>query len=402
MIKKRTRALQICVVLLVQAASLAVAQPAAFDTTSLQARLDAFIDETGIPGVGAALIRAEGEPVLAVSGRRAVNDDAKVQVEDLWHIGSITKSFTATLTARLIERGTPLPHAPGQRLDWNTRLEQLVPQAKSTAYAEVTVRQLLGMRAGLPANPPQAWFGPDTRTPDSVRHQRKEVALEILASDPTSEPGTAFLYSNGSYILLGAALEETLDSSWEDLLRAHVLNPLELGTADFGPPGTADRVDQPRGHVGAKNDELRAVPPNPLADNPPFLGPAGTLHMRLEDLIRYAAFHLDGAMGTSKTLSADLARHLYEPLEGHAYASGWIRVPPQEGGQFSGPVLLHNGSNTLWYAMVMIAPGHRAAAVVTTNAGTHNRPAVDGLTSELLAAFSGLAPAQRSDGDGAP
>ena len=372
---------------LVLSASLAEPQNPPLDREVLQDRLDAFASETGIPGVGAAWIRAGGEPLVAVSGIRAVGTDTTVQVEDVWHIGSITKSFTATLTARLIDLGTPLRHAPRARLDWDTRLAQLLPAAVDTPYADVTIRQTLGMRAGLPANPrPERFTSRDFDTP--IRQQRAEVAAEILASEPTSEPGSAFLYSNAGYILIGAALEETLDASWEELLQEHVLDPLELTTAGFGPPGSVAEVDQPRGHLGADNAELRAVPPLPTADNPALLGPAGTLHLTLDDLIRYAAVHLRGALGERTYLSPELFRDLHEPLEGHAYASGWIRIPPNEDGRLSGPVLMHNGSNTLWYAIVMIAPGHRAAVAVTTNAGLHNRAAVDAFAQDLLAALS--------------
>ena len=368
--------------------ALALAQAGTFNDDALQQRIDGFVGDTGIPGVGAALIRAGDEPILAVSGVRAVGSDSAVERDDLWHIGSITKSFTATLTARLIAAGTPLVHAPRMRLDWDTRLAQLLPEAAETAYADVTLRQVLGMRAGLPANPaPERFSSRDTITP--VREQRREVAAEILGSEPTSEPGSAFLYSNAGYIVVGAALEETLDESWEALLREHVLDPLELQSAGFGPPGSVDDVDQPRGHQGTSNDQLRPIPPTPVSDNPAFLGPAGTLHMRLDDLIRYAAVHLDGALGGATFLDSDLFGNLHVPLDGHAYASGWIRVPPSEDGELAGPVLMHNGSNTLWYAIVMIAPGHRAAAAVTTNAGVHNRAAVDTLARDLLAAFAG-------------
>lgn len=386
----RSRFLLVGLLYSVCAVSVVRSQPAALDAEGLQDRLDAMVEESGIPGAGAALIRAGGEPIVAVSGIRAKGNESAIQFDDLWHIGSITKSFTATLTARLIALGTPLRHAPRTRLDWDTRLVQLLPGAAETPYAEVTIRQVLGMRAGLPANPaPERFASRDQTTP--IREQRRDVVAEILASEPTSEPGTSFLYSNAGYILIGAALEETLDSSWEELLQEHVLDALELESAGFGPPGSVDRVDQPRGHLGSENTELRAIAPLPTADNPAFLGPAGTLHMSLDDLIRYADVHLRGALAEGSFLDAELFRGLHQPLEGHGYASGWIRIPPTDEGRLTGPVLMHNGSNTLWYAIVMIAPEHRSAVAVTTNAGVHNRNRVDGFATELLASFAGAA-----------
>ena len=77
-----------------------------------------------------------------VTGTRTFGGAEAVTTSDLWHLGSCTKSMTATLIALLVERGD---------LDWDKTLPQLLPEfAKSMnpAYADVTLVDLLAHRAG--------------------------------------------------------------------------------------------------------------------------------------------------------------------------------------------------------------------------------------------------------------
>ena len=69
---------------------------------------------------------------------------------DVFHIGSDTKSMTATLTAMLIEEG---------KLRWDTTIADVFPELKGKMdkqYEAVTVEQLLTHRGGVPGAPPAA------------------------------------------------------------------------------------------------------------------------------------------------------------------------------------------------------------------------------------------------------
>ncbi len=90
----------------------------------------------GTPGMGVAWSRGGRSKVL-VAGLRCSDAQAAVQPDDLWHWGSITKSMTATLCARLVEAGV---------VRWDTTVGQvlddegaMVPQA----YRDATKLHLL-------------------------------------------------------------------------------------------------------------------------------------------------------------------------------------------------------------------------------------------------------------------
>ncbi len=169
---------------------------------------------------------------------------------------------------------------------------------------------------------------------DPLIEQRRQLVAEILASPPVHEKGTAFLYSNAGYVVAGAALERLTGTPWEELVREQVLAPLGLRSAGFGAPGTASAVDQPYGHlnpIGATRPP-HPMPPGPLADNPLFLGPAGTLHLSIDDLAAYLREHMNGESGAGTLLSAESYRRLHRAV-GDRYALGWVDDRPEWAGQ---------------------------------------------------------------------
>jgi hypothetical protein len=51
------------------------------------------------------------------------------------------------------------------------------------------------------------------------------------------------------------------------------------------------------------------------------------------------------------------------------------------------PALTHDGSNTLWLARALVAPGRNAALICVANAADPAQSAVDGLTRALIERF---------------
>lgn len=324
-----------------------------------QARLEALIAETGAPGAGLVL-RVDGEIVVEVqAGERAIGTGVRVEAGDVWHVGSITKSMTATLVARLTEAG---------RIDGSLSIgEALGPHLSDLhpAYADVSFSDLLAHRAGLKRNIP-IWrlMSYDRDGEADVRAERLDYARRALSAAPRIAPGTATDYSNSGYVVVGAMLEATLDESWESLMATHVFTPLGLATAGFGPAGTMGEVDAPRGHRGTFFGGRRAMAPDGRADNPPVLGPAGRVHMSLRDLTAYGQAHITGQAGDGTTfLSQESLARLHTPPNGGDYAAGWVVSPPA---RFPSR-LWHNGSNTLNYAELYVDPPTAAVLAVAVN-----------------------------------
>src|SRR5689334_1114207 len=70
----------------------------------LARRLEAWRAEAGVPGLGAAILRGD-DLTIAVAGTRRIDQPAPLTTTDAFHLGSDTKAITASVVARLVDRG---------------------------------------------------------------------------------------------------------------------------------------------------------------------------------------------------------------------------------------------------------------------------------------------------------
>ncbi|HYN07544.1 MAG TPA: serine hydrolase domain-containing protein [Vicinamibacterales bacterium] len=344
--------------------------PVAAAPTSLAERLKAVRAAADLPAIGGATFRSTGVLEVAVAGVRRLGDPIEVTTGDLWHIGSITKSFTSTLIGKSTER---------KDLSWTSTLGELLGQ-RAGKYAPVTLVDLLSHRAGLPANIPAA-LSVEAVTMSPITAARKLLVDRILQGDPASGPGEQYLYSNIGYVIAGAVLEAKTGKSWEDLVQAEVIAPLKLSSVGFGAPGPPGAVLQPRGHRQPLTPGSKLIPIEPpLADNPAYLGPAGTMHMTVGDLARWGQEHLRGERGVDGLLRGATFRRLHAPPRPEAtYALGW--AVRREGDRRT---IWHNGSNTLWYAIVAFDAEADLGVVIVTNGSINAGKAIDAAAAEFL------------------
>ncbi|MEW6306865.1 MAG: serine hydrolase domain-containing protein [Verrucomicrobiota bacterium] len=321
--------------------------------------LEAIRVKHKLPALAAAVV-LDGKIVATNAvGFRKHGGAEPVTVNDRFHLGSVTKSMTATVAAMLVEQG---------RISWTTTIGESFPELGEKLHAEyrgVTLEQLLAHRGGAPAAPPRDLWGQAWTAAGPPDEQRRAFVNGILARRPEAKPGSRHIYSNQGYAIAGVMLEKAAGKPWEELLRTLLFQPLGLTSAGFGAPAAPGEVDQPWGHKKGLFTGLEPVPPGPRADNPPAIGPAGSVHCSLPDLARYAAFHLAGEQGASELLKAASFRKLHTSA-GDNYALGWVVLERKWAG---GRALMHNGSNTMFYVVIWMAPERNCAVIVATNVG---------------------------------
>ena len=111
---------------------------------NLNALLEPIRQQYNVPGLTAAFVRGRDLVALGAVGVRRIGATERVQANDLWHLGSNTKSMTATLIAMLVEQG---------KLTWQTTIADIFPDLLSKIrpdYHKLTLVQLLSHRAGIP------------------------------------------------------------------------------------------------------------------------------------------------------------------------------------------------------------------------------------------------------------
>lgn len=311
----------------------------------------------GFPGLAGAVSDSSQILAAGASGLRCLGKPDPVGVGDRFHFGSLTKSMTATLAARMVER---------KKIRWNSSVGETLEGLRADihpAYREVTLEQLLLHRGGAPADAPPALWKEAWRHTGTFREQRAQFVRGLLSMAPETPPGSQFIYSNQGYAIAGAMLEEACDKPWETLLEKEVFERVGMLTAGFGAPGPPGQVQEPWGHV-LEERGYRPV----QADNPPAIGPAGTVHGSVLDFVRYGALHLRGERGVpTDYLEPASWQKLHTPAAGQVYAMGWAR---REDSWTGGPALWHNGSNTFFYALLWLSPARNLAVGVVANADT--------------------------------
>lgn len=318
--------------------------------------LDQFVQRHRAPAVAAAVVGVDGEVECRVAGVRRRGSSDVALVSDRWHIGSCTKTFTAVLWACLVERG---------QAEWDMPLVEALADLGSEihpGWTGQTLDSMLRHHAGVSADlsPDQmkrAWE--DQRPLAAQRTNAAGWALGV----PPGEPGQ-FRYSNLGYIVVGAAIDRLAGATFEQALNTHVLTPLGIETAGFGPPGEVwGHPERFRlGGVGLLSGPP-ADPSDPFSDNPAVLSAAGTMHTTMADWAKFVRIFL---VGGSNLLSDSTVDRLLQPPHGGKYgmAMGWRRT-----GSMPGVGYAMQGSNTMWSATAVIDDERRRAALVACNDG---------------------------------
>ncbi len=359
-------------ILLWACAGAPIAPPKTQPQDQLVSQVEQVRAQYRVAAMGASVVRGD-VPAAAVAGVRRVDARDPVQRTDAFHLGSDTKAITASVVARLVERGL---------LRWDETLAEALPDTKmSVGFRSATLEMVLRHVAGLPGG---GAFTPEfTKGFDdghwTLEHQRADMTERFLVREPTLPPGSRFVYSNYDYLIIGHVVERVTGKPWERLAEEEVFVPLGMSGCGFGPTGTPAHPGAVWGH-----DVQKGVYVPTAEDNPPLLGPAGTVHCPLDAWARFAAAHAgDGPVGWLTDASL---RKLHEPLQvpgvgpGKAIAMGWGVTT------LGSPELLtHSGSNGYNEARIVVIPSLHAAVLVTANAGDDRaRDAVDELSDLLV------------------
>ena len=324
------------------------------------------VSSNPLPALAAIVFDDQKVIASGAVGVRKFGDPNLVTIEDSFHLGSCTKAMTATLAARIVERG---------EISWATTVkEALRLQNVDSALENITLLELMSHNAGMPASlknqPPGLWkylyYNNTWQKGAKGRADRLKVAELLFSATPAQAVGS-YKYSNAGFMIAGAMLEAATDTEWEDLMRTELFKPLGMKNCGFGPAARPDKVDQPWPHK-LGNDKPLLVTPLIRApeswDNPRSLGPAGTVSCTISDWAKFGQLHLgDGG----DYISTESMSKLHEVRNASARSAlGWFSYKRSWAG---GTALTHTGSNLFNFAIVWISPTKKKGVMVATNIG---------------------------------
>lgn len=309
------------------------------------------LEATDTPGMAALLIRDFRVETEIVAGRRRLGDSSPIQPGDRWHLGSDGKAMTATMIARLVERGV---------LSWDEPLSQMLPQLAATmnpAFADVTLPDMLSHRSGIPNDGADALFDTFYVDASPPEVQRARYADAILRLEPAAPKRGDPSYSNNGYVVAAVCAEHASGRDFERLMLEEVFEPLCMRSVDFDPLAGPEG---PSGHVDGR------VANRARDTNPRMFAPAGGITMSMPDWARFCIEHMGGRRGESALLSSETFRFLQAP-RGQTYAAlGWGHLETMMDRR--GPVLFHSGSDGNWTALVSLFYETGNGVLVAANA----------------------------------
>src|SRR3984957_10710464 len=322
-------------------------------------KLPALLAEHKVPGAAIA-VYAGGEVFDFASGVLSHATGVEATADSVFQIGSITKTWTATLVMQLADEGL---------LDLDAPVVTCLPDfglADSEAARTMTVRQLLCHTAG---------FEGDIFTDTGTNDDCVQKYVETLKADPQLfPPGEMFSYNNAGYCVLGRIVEVLRAKPFDQALRDHLFTPLGLTHAATD-ANSAILYRAAIGHLPNPEDPDGKPVPAPIYNFAKSNSPAGSaLAMRPRDLLAFTAMHLNKGVAAdgSRVLSEESVAAMQQVevtlpplgLMGDHWGLSW-ELFDLDGGRVFG----HDGGTIGQSAFLRIVGGADLAIALLTNGG---------------------------------
>jgi len=351
---------------------------------ALDAYLAKALHDWQIPGMAVAVVRNDSVLAARGYGVRELGKPGLVDANTVFDIASLSKAFTSTAVAMLVDEG---------KMRWDDPVVRYLPElALPDSYLtrNATLRDFLSHRTGLHgAN--MMWQMSAIDRPGVIARMR------YLPADAPFRAG--MVYSNVGYTVAGEAAARAAGTSYEALIRDRILRPLGLTStvADYDHAARMPNVASPHALIGGVQRPIRREVQRAS------IAPAGAIQSTVTDLARWMRFQLNGGVLDGRRLVSDSSlEQTHSPQviiattpamrAGRqveffaAYGMGW-QVMDYRGH----PLLWHTGSGDGQIAYLALLPRERLGVVVLVN--TWAAPFVHGaLVSYILDTYLGLEP----------
>jgi CubicO group peptidase (beta-lactamase class C family) len=332
------------------------------------------LEQYNVPSLVACILKKNENGVWetawenAYGYRKAFFPRTKANLDTIYPIGSITKTFLAAAIMQLKEKGLiDLDEDISRYLPFKLRNPGLDYSRTSTPIPPITPRMLLSHRSGLPSTDMNFFadhksfskmdFGVFKDIDDLKAYLSDKKTWEYV--DPENpgkayfyKPGDIYSYSNVGYLILGYALEDIINKNrahlgfvqehvtWKDYIREKILTPLGMENTrfswsdygwlhynqaqgylekkhvySFNPdyPASSDKNDNPPCYApGIPIPKKILMPRKPPLRNPTlgFLyncgGPAGEMKSNINELAYFMIAFLNDGMGYRRNVNGEI------------------------------------------------------------------------------------------------
>jgi CubicO group peptidase (beta-lactamase class C family) len=336
-------------------------QPVVQSESALKAKVDELANRLLAQGEGVGIVVGvidKGKLRVFTYGQVEENSGIKPDARTEFEIGSVTKTFTATLLALYVKRGL---------VRYDDPLQKFVPEGICVPTfdgKQITLLHLATHTSGLPNSP--ILRGHEHYT---VRQMLGYLNLYQLRR----APGARYEYSNLGFGLLAYALEQVGQDVWEHLVVREICSPLRMAdTRIHLRPAQLDRLAQ---GYNANGDPA----PYDLRSWPAFNG-AGALRSTLDDLLKYLQFNMGLVKTDLNVLLDDLHKEWHEGARpGTGVGLAWQMFPIKGSNR---KYIVKNGQTAGFHCWIGFVEESKTGVVVIVNQAA--REVFDKLGHDIL------------------
>ncbi|WDE01296.1 serine hydrolase domain-containing protein [Thalassomonas actiniarum] len=172
------------------------------------------------PGFAVAVVLGGEAQLLKGYGVTNVSSPEKVDLDTVFRLASVSKTFTSAAVGTLVAQG---------KVSWDSKLSDYVDHLsfKQPDYASaLTLRHLLSHSSGLM---PHAYTN---LIEDRVSY--KKILKKMDQVPFICAPGTCYGYQNVVYSLAGNVVEAISNNSFEQVVDTNLFKPLAMKNASYG------------------------------------------------------------------------------------------------------------------------------------------------------------------------
>jgi CubicO group peptidase (beta-lactamase class C family) len=372
--------LALCLIAPASAFAQGEASPAADpDFAAIDAYIQKEMGELHIPGLAYGIVH-DDEVVHLESFGEADPSGRAVTPQTPFILASVSKSFTALAIMQLSEEG---------KVDLDAPVQRYVPWfrvADKAASNQITVRNLLNHTSGLPED---TSFEPmrSNDMGDDALDERVRALSEVQLDQPV---GAAFEYTDANYDVLGLIVQRVAGQSYESYVQERVFAPLDMSHS------FTNQTDALRHGLATGHRSWFSFPRRFEAPYSRGATPSSYLISSAHDMTHYLIAQLNaGRYADTSVLSPEGVAAMHRPAvkEGEKdifYGMGWERRSTPSGV----PVIQHDGTNSNFYADMVLEPEGRWGVVILSNFNSFNLNGgrLQGLSSGVISLLHGQAP----------
>lgn len=279
------------------------------------ARIDSAIEterqRLGIPGAAVAIATADRALLIKGFGDRDLEHKLPVTPKTRFLIGSCTKPFTALATIIAADEGLlSVDDSPRRFLPY-------LHLRDPVADAQVTLRDLLSHRTGVPDDLGGGWY---------ERYGTTERLIQVaMRSQPRGPFRQVFNYNNYLYSAAGLAVATARHTTYDSVITRTIFEPLGMRSS-----GLSLRAVEASGDFsyGYEDSARTRVPPTRLVYLP-AIAPAGNINSNAEDMSRWARMLVGGGVLEGRRIVSDsgfkkMLTPAVQTSSGGQYALGWF------------------------------------------------------------------------------